>query len=47
MESDAYVTFIGTGSDKGILIFLGAILLLALLILACLSLCMVALGNNA
>ena len=34
MESDAYVTFIGTGSDKGILIFLGAILLLALLILS-------------
>lgn len=39
VESDAYVTFIGTGSDRGILIFLLAILLLALLILACLACC--------
>ena len=39
VESDAFVTFVGTGSDKGILIFLLAILLLALLILACLACC--------
>ena len=39
VESDAYVTFIGTGSDRGLLIFLLAILLLALLILACLTCC--------
>ena len=39
VESDVYVTFIGTGSDRGLLIFLLAILLLALLILACLTCC--------
>ena len=45
VESDAYVTFIGTGSDRGLLIFLLAILLLALLILACLT-CCVAVANS-
>ena len=39
VESDAYVTFVGTGSDRGLLIFLLAILLLALLILACIAFC--------
>ena len=39
VESDAYVTFIGTGSDRGILLFLLIILLLALLILACVVCC--------
>ena len=45
--SDAYVTFIGTGSDKGILIFLLAILLLALLILACITCCAAVLNYRA
>lgn len=47
VESDAYVTFVGTGSDKGILIFLLAILLLALLILACLTCCAAILNYRA
>ena len=37
VESDAFVTFVGTGSDRGLLIFLLAILLLALLIISCLT----------
>ena len=47
VQSDAYVTFIGTGSDKGILIFLLAILLLALLILACITCCAAVLNYRA
>lgn len=39
MKSDAYVTFVGTGSDSKMLRALIFILLVALLILACISLC--------
>lgn len=40
VQSDAYVTFVGTGSDYSIIYFLIMIILLALLILALISLCL-------
>lgn len=40
MQSDAYVTFVGTGTDSKMLKALLFILLLTLLILACVALCM-------
>ena len=39
IQSDAYVTFIGTGEDSRLLFFLIAILLIALLILALIACC--------
>merc|ERR1719361_1211774 len=39
VQSDAYVTFVGTGEDSRLLFFLIAILLIALLILALIACC--------
>ena len=39
VQSDAYVTFVGTGEDSRLLFFLIAVLLLALLILALIACC--------
>jgi len=39
VNSDAYVTFVGTGSDSRLLVFLIAVILIALLILAIIACC--------